>query len=87
LNIYKEKFNKDYPNALFSYQDQILQSGNFEGYNHWLLSEGYKDAFNTWRIATGNKWDKFVKWFMQNPLKLDENNKSNQSQYKSITLK
>jgi len=87
LNFYDQKFNKDYPNALFSYQDQVLKSGNFEAYNHWLLSEGDKDTFNTWRIATGDKWDKFVKWYTQNPIKLDENNKLNQSQYKSLTLK
>jgi tetratricopeptide (TPR) repeat protein len=87
LNFYDQKFNKDYPNALFSYQDQIVQSGNFEAYNHWLLSEGDKEAFNTWRIATGDKFVKFVKWFTDNPIKLDENNKLNQSQFKSITLK
>jgi len=87
LNFYNQKFNKDYPNALFSYQDEIVKSGNFEAYNHWLLSEGDKNMFNTWRIATGDKWDKFLKWFTDNPIKLDENNKLNQSQYKSITLK
>ena len=87
LTFYDQKFNKEYPNALFSYQDEIVKSGYFEAYNHWLLSEGDKDAFNTWRIATGDKWDKFVKWFTDNPIKLNQNNKLNQSQYKSIPLK
>jgi tetratricopeptide (TPR) repeat protein len=87
LNFYDQKFNKDYPNALFSYQDQILQSGNFEAYNHWLLSEGDKDTFNTWKVVNGDKWGKFLNWFMANPIKLDENNKLNQSQYQSLTFK
>ena len=87
LKFYDQKFNKDYPNALFSYQDQVLQSGNLEAYNHWLLSEGDVPAFNTWKIANSDKWDKFLNWFTANPIKLDENNKLNQTQYKSIALK
>jgi len=87
LKFYDQKFNKDYPNALFSYQNQVLQSGNLEAYNHWLLSEGDVPAFNTWKIANSDKWGKFLNWFTANPIKLDENNKLNQTQYKSIALK
>ena len=87
LNFYKQKFNEDYPNALFSYQDQIYQSGNLEAYNHWLLSEGDVPAFSTWKTANSEKWDKFLTWYTANPIKLDENNKLNQTQYKSVPLK
>lgn len=66
---------------LFSYQDQINQSGNLEAYNHWLLSKGDETAFDTWRAANTDKWNKFLKWYSDNPIRLDENNHLNQTQY------
>jgi len=87
LNFYNQKFNKDYPNALFDYQDQIVQSGNFAAYNHWLLSKGDENAFNTWKTANQDKWDKFITWYSVNPIKLDDNNHLYKSQYSSIKFK
>jgi len=81
LKLYTEKFTKDYPNVLFTYQNQINQSGNMEAYSHWLLMKGDEDAFNTWMAANQTKWDTFTKWFLANPLKLDDNNKFYRAQY------
>jgi tetratricopeptide (TPR) repeat protein len=81
LKFYIEKFDKDYPNALFTYQNKVSQSGNMEAYNHWLLMKGDEDAFNTWQAANQTKWDAFIKWFSPNQLKLDETNRFYRSQY------
>jgi hypothetical protein len=76
-----EKFNKEYPNVLFTYQNTISESGNMEAYNHWLLIKGDDDAFNTWKAANETKWDSFVKWYMANPIKLDDTNHFYRAQY------
>ena len=81
LQLYMQRFNKDYPNILFTYQDQVKQSGNLEAYNHWLLMKGDEKAFNTWQAANQAKWDAFTKWFLVNPLKLDDNHRFYRNQY------
>ncbi len=81
LKFYMDKFNKDYPNALFSYQNMIKESGNMEAYNHWLLMKGDDDAFNTWMASNKTKWDSFVKWYLANPIKLDDSNHFYRAQY------
>jgi tetratricopeptide (TPR) repeat protein len=81
LKFYKEKFMKDYPNALFSYQDEIYSSGNFEAYNQWLLSQGDASAFSEWKTANKDKWDRFFTWFTANPIKLNDTNRFYRTQY------
>jgi tetratricopeptide (TPR) repeat protein len=81
LKFYMDKFNKDYPNAIFTYQNQVAQSGNMEAYDHWLLMKGDENAFNTWMAANPNKWDNFTKWYLANPIKLDDNNKFYRGKY------
>jgi tetratricopeptide (TPR) repeat protein len=83
LKFYVDKgFDKTYPNVLFTYQNEITQSGNMEAYDHWLLMKGDEDAFNVWMAASQVKWDNFIKWFRANQLKLDDNNKFYRAQYR-----
>nr|WP_294947134.1 hypothetical protein [uncultured Mucilaginibacter sp.] len=77
----RQGFDKKYPNALFDYQNQILQAGHMEAYNHWLLMMGDEPAFNTWMEANKTKWDAFVKWYLANPLKLNDTHKFYRMQY------
>ena len=67
--------NKTNPNVLFDYQNKIAESGNFEAYNYWLLSNGDKENFDKWMIINKEKWDKFVNWFTDNKIKIDDSNK------------
>ncbi len=62
-----------YPNVLFDYQKKVSDAGHLETYNKWILSKGMSDDFEEWKAANKDKWDTFVAWFVQNPLKLDEN--------------
>jgi len=82
LKVYNEKgFDKEYPNVLFSYQNQITTANNMEAYNHWLLMKGDDDAFNTWQTANKDKWDSFIKWYTDNPLKLDAEHRFHRNMY------
>ncbi|NCD70717.1 tetratricopeptide repeat protein [Mucilaginibacter agri] len=82
LELYDQKgFDKTYPNALFSYQDQIAKAGLLDTYNRWLLSQGDPDGFKTWVDQNKDKWDNFVKWFGPNPIQLSDTNKFCSSQY------
>jgi len=82
LNLYYEqKHNKTHPNVLFDYQKQIEKAGHLEAYNYWLLMKGDEDGFDVWHSENKEKWDKFVKWFSENPLKLSSKNKFYRNQY------
>lgn len=84
LNNIRQSFLKNYktfgydntnPNVLFDYQNKIEESGNFEAYNYWLLSNGDKENFDKWMLNNKEKWDKFVNWFTENKIKIDDSNK------------
>lgn len=75
LNYYKFGHNKTHPSILFEYQNKILESGNLEAYNHWLLLKGDSDNFDKWKAANNDKWNKFIDWFTENKLKIDNSNK------------
>lgn len=75
LNYKKFNHHKTHQNVLFDYQNKLLESGNLEAYNYWLLSQGDFDNFDIWRNSNKEKWDKFVDWFMENPIKIDGTNK------------
>jgi len=75
LNYKKFNHNKTHQNVLFDYQNQILENENLEAYNYWLLSQGDFENFDKWRNSNKGKWDKFVDWFMENPIKIDDKNK------------
>ncbi len=81
LDFYFKKFIKQYPIVLFYYQNEVQTAGHFEAYNHWLLMKGDEDAFNAWKAANKQKWDDFIKWYTNNPIQLDDNNKFNTGQY------
>lgn len=81
VDFYFKKFNKDYPNVLFSYQNEIITAGHFEAYNHWLLMKGDEAAFDTWKAANAQKWDDFIKWYGANPIQLSAANRFYRAQY------
>jgi tetratricopeptide (TPR) repeat protein len=74
-NLISFNHNKTNPNVLFDYQIKMSERGDFEAYNYWLLSNGDKENFDKWMEKNKEKWDKFVKWFTVNKIKIDDTNK------------
>jgi tetratricopeptide (TPR) repeat protein len=79
--FYMEKFQKDYPNSLFAYQDKVLKAGHMAAYNHWLLMEGDENAFDAWQAANKSKWNNFIKWFTDNQMTPDDSDHFYRAQY------
>ncbi len=78
---YNSGHDKDYPNVLFDFQKQLLDSGHLEAYNHWILLKGEEDGFIEWQNADYEKWRSFVEWFENNRLILDQESKFSSRQY------
>lgn len=74
-------FDKKYPNALFEFQNKVLEAGFMEPYNQWVLMMGDKDIFESWKNQNRQSWTRFTNWLKQNGLKLDETNKVFRNQY------
>jgi len=80
-NYYKNGYDKTYPNVLFAYQKKVKDAGHIEAYNHWILMKGDEDGFDKWQSANKEKWDIFIKWFGENGLKINEENKFYSGQF------
>ena len=78
---YKNGNGIKYPNALFDYQNKVLQAGHMEAYNHWILMKGDEEGFTKWQTSNKDKWDAFVKWFSSNGMVLNSSNKFYRGQY------
>lgn len=81
LKFYMQKFDKEYPNVLFTYQQKMASADQMEAYDHWLLLKGDEDAFTAWQSANKTKWDDFIKWYTANPMQLDETHRFSRSMY------
>lgn len=80
-NYFKNGFGKTYPNALFTYQSRIKDAGHLEAYNHWLLMKGDVEAFDKWQSEHIDKWDIFLTWFGNNPIKITDSYRFYRAQY------
>jgi tetratricopeptide (TPR) repeat protein len=80
-NYFTKGYDKTYPNLLFSYQKKVKEAGYIEAYNHWILMKGDEDGFDKWLSTNKDKWESFTKWFRENGLKINDNNKFYKGQY------
>lgn len=80
-NYFKNGHDKTYPNVLFAYQKRVKDAGHLEAYNHWILMKGDEDGFAKWGSENEDKWDRFVAWFNENGLEINETNKFYSGQY------
>jgi len=78
---YDQNKNKQYPNVLFDYNKLLVDQDVFEAYNYWLFMKGNEAEFSKWKDVNKQKWDKFVSWFTENQIKLNDKNKLISSQY------
>jgi len=81
FNYFEKEHYLKYPNVLFDYQKKIKDSGYFEAYNYWLLSSGDINNFSLWKENNNDKWEKFVEWFNNNRILLDQDHKFTRDQY------
>lgn len=81
INYFDKEHNLKYPNVLFEHQRKIMDAGHFEAYNYWLLSSGDLDDFSLWRENNNDKWEKFIDWFNNNKLLLDQGHRFTRDQY------
>lgn len=72
---YSKNLDETRPNVLFAYQKKVKQAGHMDAYNHWILMQGDTTGFLEWKLANEDKWNKFLEWFLLNPIKLDQKNK------------
>lgn len=80
-NYYAMGHHKTHPNVLFDYQRKIQEAGHLEAYNHWLMLKGDEQAFALWHESNQEKWEAFVEWFTDNPLKLSDDYRFHRRQY------
>ncbi len=78
---FEQDHAKDYPNILFTFHKDLMDKGHFEAYNHWILMKGDEEAFGKWQGVNTEKWDDFVDWFTENPLRINAANKFHRSQF------
>ena len=67
--------NKKYPTNLFDYQKKVKDAGHMEAYNYWVLMKGDEDGFLKWQSANKEKWEAFITWFLENQMKVNNENK------------
>jgi tetratricopeptide (TPR) repeat protein len=82
IKMYYDKgYDKKYPNVLFAFEQKVIDAGQMEAYNHWLLMKGDEVAFTAWQTANKDKWNSFVKWFLDNKIPITDDNKFYRNQY------
>jgi tetratricopeptide (TPR) repeat protein len=80
-HYYNNEFNKTYPNIIFDWHQKLILEDFFECYNYWLLMKGAQDEFNSWHITNQEKFEKFIGWFTDNPMKIDKENNFHRLNY------
>lgn len=78
---YTMKRDAEYPNVLFEYQKKVKQAGHLSAYNYWLLSKGDEQGFDNYYEANKDAYDKFIAWFKENAIVIDDEHKFHSSQY------
>lgn len=68
------KYHPDFDNVLFDYHKKLIAAGHFEAYNYWLFAYGANTEANQWVKQNKSKWDAFLKWVEENPIKITQDN-------------
>ncbi len=66
IKNYFKKDNKDYPNILFDYQNEMAENNIFDAYNHYIFQMGATEEFSEWLKANKTEYDRFVEWYTKN---------------------
>lgn len=68
IEYFYERYNGYYDVSILDFQRKVLESGNWEAYNMWLMQEGDPDANNKWFESdlAEEKIDAFASWYQNN---------------------
>ena len=77
----EKKFNRDYPNKLLEYQQNIEKNGFFEIYTYWLLSQGNPSEYQTWYSANEQNFSDFANWFELNGIEIQKKDYNSRRDY------
>jgi len=64
--------NDNYPFDIFHFRTLVYESGHYEAYNYWLMSDGNIDEFTEWLKTNNIKFSNFMTWLGKEHLKLHE---------------
>lgn len=82
LDAYQQFGHQEkHPVVLFDYHRKIREAGHLEAYNYWLLGQGSQQEFDDWRIAHRDQWSRFMEWYKEHPIRIEEENKFVRSDY------
>ncbi|MBS1611503.1 MAG: hypothetical protein JST49_01675 [Bacteroidetes bacterium] len=78
---YSNGKDKEYPNLLFEYQKKVKDAGHLQAYNYWILMKGDDQGFSNWLEGNKEAYEKFIAWFKDNTMVVDDEHKFHSSQY------
>jgi tetratricopeptide (TPR) repeat protein len=80
-NWFSKEKEAAHSNQLLNYNRLLLKAGLLEPYNYFIFAKGNEKEFETWKKNNPNKWDEFVKWTNDHPLKIEGKDKFCSNQY------
>jgi tetratricopeptide (TPR) repeat protein len=76
IDFYNDKkFNESHPNIIFEWHNKLINDNYFDCYNYWLMMQGSPEEFGAWYSSNENRFREFIKWFSDNPLLINKDNK------------
>lgn len=72
LDLWLQSFHEKYPTPLYSYHQQLSESGHFEAYNYWLFNQANIRDYNIWmQTFEGKKgFQNFMSWYLTHPIRI-----------------
>jgi len=81
LQEWNEAYMDMYPNLIFDYHNLLISNDMFDEYLYWLLKDGAPDEFELWLTENKKDFDDFHTWFKENPMLINNENKTNRFSY------
>jgi hypothetical protein len=83
LETWLQGFTLAYQAPLYKYQSDLYALTFFESYNFWLFSKANPDEFMQWMQKNNAKYEVFINWFLENPIKIDLEQYMERSRYEA----
>ena len=84
LTKWNEDYSDSYRNLIFDYHNFLINNDMFDKYFYWLLKDGTPDEFESWVTKNQKNFDDFLTWFKENPMPINNENKTNRFSYDQI---
>jgi len=83
LETWLQGFTLAYEAPLYKYQSDLYALTFFESYNFWLFSKANPNEFMQWMQKNSAKYEVFINWFLENPIKIDLEQYMERSRYEA----